>query len=73
MTFALKPARKLLFITKTPLHYEDTTPLQLATGGVMASPTRNLLQQDLIALKLRARVAWAVLPGAIASVTGANW
>jgi hypothetical protein len=58
---------------ETTLHYEDTTPLQLATGGVMASPTRNIFQQDLIALKLRARVAWAVLPGAIAAVTGANW
>jgi hypothetical protein len=58
---------------ETTLHYEDTTPLQLATGGVMASPTRNVFQQDLIALKLRARVAWAVLPGAIASLTGANW
>jgi hypothetical protein len=58
---------------ETTLHFEDTAPLPIATGGVMASPTRNLLQQDLIALKLRARVAWAVLPGAIASVTGANW
>jgi hypothetical protein len=56
------------------MHFEDTTPLPLVDGaGVLASPQRSAFQQDLIALKLRARVAWAILPGAIASVTGANW
>jgi hypothetical protein len=56
------------------LHFEDTAPLPIIDGaGALAVPTRNAFQQDLIALKLRARAAWAVLPGAIASVTGANW
>jgi hypothetical protein len=56
------------------LHMEDTAPLAIVDGsGTVASPTRSAFQQDLIALKLRGRVAWAILPGAIASVTGANW
>jgi hypothetical protein len=59
---------------ETTLHFEDTTPLAIVDGsGVIASPTRNAFQQDLIALKLRARCASAVLPGAIATVTLTNW
>jgi hypothetical protein len=59
------------------VHFENTTPLPLATGaqgsGVLATPARNAFQQDLIIIKLRARCAWAAMPGAVQYLTGANW
>ena len=59
------------------VHFEDATPLPIATGaqgsGVLATPTRSALQQDLIIIKLRARCAWAAMPGAVQYLTGATW
>jgi hypothetical protein len=59
------------------VHFEDTTPLPIATGvqgsGVLATPTKSVWQTDMIVIKVRARTAWAALPGAIAMVTGVGW
>jgi hypothetical protein len=62
---------------ESTVHFEDTTPLQLATGaqgsGVLATPTKSAFQQDLIIIKLRARCAWTPMPGAVQYLTGVNW
>jgi len=56
------------------LHMEDTTPPQLATGGVMASPTRSVWQTDSLVVKVRMRAAWASLqPGAVQFLQSVNW
>lgn len=59
------------------VHFEDTTPAQIGTVGtpnVVAAPTRSLLQQELIGVKLRVKCAWASLqPGAVQYMTGVRW
>ena len=54
------------------VHYEDVTPLPIV-DGTPAVPGRSAFQQDLIVLKLRARAAWCVQPGAIAVIENAKW
>jgi Phage capsid family len=62
--------------TETTLHL-DTAPVAIGTPGApatVAAPTRNLLQTDTRALKIRTRCAWSVVhPGAVQYLTGANW
>jgi hypothetical protein len=57
------------------VHFEDTTPLPIATGvqgsGVLATPTRSAFQTDMIVL--RARCAWAALPGAVQLINNVGW
>jgi hypothetical protein len=64
-------------ITDQPaIHFEDTTPTDISVAGsppTVAYPVRSLFQDDMFAIKIRCRVAWAVHPGAIAYVTGATW
>jgi hypothetical protein len=58
------------------IHMEDTSPLPIASPGTpptVAAPSMSAFQQDLLVLKVRARCAWTIQPGAIAHVTGANW
>ena len=56
------------------IHYEDTSPQPIVSGaGVAAAPTLSAFQQNLLVLKVRARAAWTIQPGAIAVVTGADW
>lgn len=54
------------------VHYEDAAPLPIVNGEP-AVPARSAFQQDLIVLKLRARAAWCVQPGAIAVIENAKW
>jgi hypothetical protein len=57
-------------------HFEDTTPLPIGSPGApatVASPTRNAVQQDLRIVKVRARCAWAALPGAVQTMANVNW
>jgi hypothetical protein len=56
------------------IHFEDATPLPIVgPSGALAVPTQSAFQQNLILLKIRARCAWCVQPGAIAVVNGADW
>jgi Phage capsid family len=59
------------------VHFEDSSPLQIASGaqgsGVLATPTKSAFQQDLIIIRVRARCAWAALPGAVQYLSGATW
>jgi hypothetical protein len=59
------------------VHFEDTTPAAIGTPGspnIVAAPTRSLLQQELIGVKLRVKCAWASLqPGAVNFMTGVKW
>jgi hypothetical protein len=58
------------------VHMEDANPLAIGQPGtppVVAAPTASAFQAYLVVVKVRARAAWAVQPGAVAVVTGAAW
>lgn len=57
---------------ETLIHFESAEPEPIVED-TMASPVRNAFQQDLTVLKVRARCAWTVQPGAVAVITGADW
>jgi hypothetical protein len=57
----------------TAVHFEDTNPLPLGSGGTLAVPILSAWQQYLIILKIHARCAWCVQPQAVAVAAGANW
>jgi hypothetical protein len=57
-------------------HFEDTSPLPIGTPGApptIAAPTRSLFQENVIGVKVRARLAWCVAPGGAQIVSGINW
>ena len=58
------------------IHSEDTTPLAIGTAGsppTVAAPTRSAFQSDLIVIRVRARCAWAALPGAVQFIETVGW
>jgi hypothetical protein len=56
------------------LHFEDTTPAAIiGSTGALAVPTRSAFQTDVIAIKVRGRVAWAVAPDGAQVVENVNW
>jgi hypothetical protein len=55
------------------VHYDDTAPLQIASGGTMASPIYSAFQQDLIVIRLRAKAAWTVQSGGVAWAQTVKW
>jgi hypothetical protein len=58
------------------VHFEDTTPLAIGTAGspaTVAAPTRSAFQHDLIVLRVRARCAWAAVPGAVQVIENVGW
>ena len=60
--------------TEAVLHYESSAPLPIVDGsGVAASPTFSAFQTDTTVLRISGRCAWAVNPGAVAQVEGADW
>jgi hypothetical protein len=61
---------------QTSLHFDDE-PAAISTVGTpaeIAAPVRQLWQQNLMALKVRQKCAWAVVtPGAVQMVASATW
>jgi hypothetical protein len=56
------------------LHEEDTSPLPINIGGVMATPVRSLFQTDSVGLRFKLPVSWALRsPSGVAVVEGASW
>jgi hypothetical protein len=56
------------------IHMEDTTPKEIvSTPGVVASPDVSFFQQELIAIRVRVRCAWAVASGGAQIVNNVNW
>lgn len=58
------------------IHYEDTTPLPISTAGTpatVAAVVRSAFQSDLIVIKVRAKAAWAAMPGAVQFLQSVNW
>jgi hypothetical protein len=56
------------------LHEEDTTPLQIGVGGVVASPVRSLWQTDCVALKTVLRVNWGMrATGHVSFISSVTW
>jgi hypothetical protein len=60
---------------QTTLHHADQDQVEplIATGPALAVPTRNLWQEDLIALKAKLGVTWGIRPGGAALVDGITW
>jgi hypothetical protein len=52
------------------VHFEDTAPLDI--GGATA-PVKSAFQTDIISIKVRGNVAYAVAPGGVQTVSGINW
>ena len=56
------------------LHFEDTTPQQIASGATISSPVGSLFQTDNVSLRLLLRAAWCLrVPGAVAWTAGVTW
>jgi hypothetical protein len=56
------------------LHMEDTTP-QPITGGTPspAVPVRSVFQTDMLAIRCRAKAAWAMVAPGAAMITATSW
>lgn len=56
------------------LHMEDATPLDIVSGGVVASPARSLWQTDCVGVRLQFDADWALRdPRACAWTTTTAW
>jgi hypothetical protein len=56
------------------VHMEDTTPAEIvSTPGVKAAPVQSFFQQEIIGIKVRAWLAWAVAPGGAQVVNSVSW
>lgn len=58
------------------LHFEDTSPLNIATPGTpptIAAPVLSAFQQDMIAIKVRCRASWGTVAPGIAYVNSVSW
>jgi hypothetical protein len=64
-------------VSKNPaIHLEDTTPLGISTPGsppVVSAPVRSAWQTDCLVIKVRAKCAWAALPGAVQVMNSVGW
>lgn len=60
--------------TGATLHEEDTTPTDIVSGGVPATPVKSLFQVDIIGLRMILRASWAMRNAKhVAIVTGVSW
>ena len=58
------------------IHFEDTTPTDISTAGTppaVAYPTKSAFQTNLIVVRVRANLAWAVATGAAQVIAAVNW
>jgi hypothetical protein len=59
------------------VHFEDTTPLAIATPGspnTIAAPVRSAFQQDMLIIRVRAKATWAVIaPGGVQTIANVKW
>jgi hypothetical protein len=62
-------------VDQPALHFDASVPLELVSAaGTVASPSMSTWQQDMLAIKLRTRCAWASLqPGCVQFVSPVNW
>jgi hypothetical protein len=62
--------------TETALHFEDTSPAQLATGTgpTVATPIKSLFQQDLVAIRVLLEISYTMRAANMVSfLTAASW
>jgi hypothetical protein len=56
------------------VHFEDAAPADIVNAsGTPAFPVRSAFQTESLVIRVRGWCAWAVQPGAVAKVTGADW
>ena len=55
-------------------HYEDTTPQDIVSGGVSATPTKSLFQIDTVSLRVVLLAAWGMRnPAHVAIMSDVTW
>jgi hypothetical protein len=60
--------------TGATLHYEDTTPKDIVSGGTPATPVKSLFQVDVVALRMVLFAAWGMRnPAHVAIMSGVSW
>lgn len=56
------------------LHFEDTSPTDISTGGVVATPVQDLFSTDAVGLKMILKASWAMRnPKHVAIVENVTW
>jgi hypothetical protein len=57
------------------LHFEGQSPADIVTVSptVVAAPTKSTFQSYLLAVRVRARCAWAAAPGSVQVISAVNW
>ena len=56
------------------LHEDDTTPLPISAGAVVAAPVRSLFQTNSAALRALWEIDWAVMrAGAVQALSAVAW
>ena len=51
----------------------DTNAQPIVDGGAMSAPVLSAWQSDLLFVKLRAKLSWIAVPGAVQVVQNVNW
>jgi hypothetical protein len=59
--------------SKEAAYHFDSAPTDISSGGGIATPTKSLFQTDLISIRVRANLAWAVASGAAQVISAVNW
>ena len=70
------PAPEIMATIEGLLHMDNATPLPIRDGGPIASPTRELFQTDVVALRFILRCSWGLRASAascVAAVTDVTW
>jgi hypothetical protein len=55
------------------VHQEDTTPLDISSGGVLASPVKSMFQTDALALRMTLSASWGMRAPHVSYMTGVGW
>jgi hypothetical protein len=59
--------------TVAAVHQEDTNPLDISSGGTLASPVKSMFQTDALALRMTLSANWGMRAPHVAYMTGVGW
>jgi hypothetical protein len=59
--------------SKEAAYHFDNAPIDIGTAGGVAAPTKSLFQTNLIGIRVKAKCAWAVAPGAAQFIDAVSW
>jgi hypothetical protein len=55
------------------VHQEDTTPLDIVSGGTVATPVKSMFQTDALALRMTLTANWGMRAPHVSYITGVGW